>query len=897
MIHLTLRFLRRLCLALLLAPLISWGGAYEAELPADLATAKDLCARVPCTEVLPGATHFSERQGQPPYVEGFAGEGEARRLVGYVMLSTDITDIPAYSGKPVVTLIGMDIAGRFVGVKVLKHSEPILLLGIPESALVAFNDQYKGKSVTDTIEVGPARPDEGVLGVDAISGATVTVIAQNQVMVTSATAVAKQVGLIAPTVREPARYSAALPAGTPALDWPALVAQKAVQRLRVRPEQVGLARGDTPFIELWFGPLNSPVLGPALLGEAGWRNLMAQIGPHDNAIFVIRTAGAESFKGSGFVRGGIYDRVSVRQGGDTFSFRDSDALNLYGLAAAGAPAYDESAIFIVRSASFSAAYPWKLNFLGNRVDRATGARSFANFDAGLWLPAEYLEGGRPAIVEAEAAWQKVWRARAPAIAAFAAMLIAVAVVYAFRERLTRLSTHKNKWPVNGFKYSFWVLSVVFVGFGAMAQPSITQVLTWFHALLFSWQWSLFLSDPFIFLFWIFIIATTFVWGRGLFCGWLCPFGSLQEIIHKVAALVGLKRWQFQLPQRWHDRLKWVKYAVFFGLLAVSAFSMTTAEMLAEVEPFKTTFLVGPLNRAWPYTLFLAAILGLSIFIERPFCKYLCPLGGALAMPSTFRWFGLRRKPDCNRCKACATGCGSQAIDADGRIDHRECLHCLDCMVLYTDATGCPPLARERKHREREGLPLTRINRAGYYIPIVPVQATPAADTLGAAPSATSVQASTQAPGDLKGRPDPRVPTDPLTPPYALPPLSTAASVLAWLGAEARDHLWPWGRLPAGKSMAWRAASVALAIAATLAWALAATGRLSSGAVIAWWFGWSIYEVLIRLAAKPHVKDGPWWGRRYRRATVMDMLSYVGFKNLLIGAGLFLVLKALGWLPE
>lgn len=896
MTELTLRFLRRLCLALLLAPAFAHAGAYEAELPADLATAKDLCALVPCAEVLPGATSFSERTGQPPYVQGYAGEGDARKLVGYVMLSTDITDTPAYSGKPVVTLIGMDAAGRFVGVKVLKHSEPILLLGIPESALTAFNDQYKGKSVTDTIEVGPARPEEGVLGVDAISGATVTVIAQNQVMMASATAVAKQVGLIAPTVRAPARYATTAPAGQ-ALDWAALAKLGAVQRLRVKPEQVGLERGDTPFIELWFGALNSPVLGPALMGQAGWRNLMAQLGPNDNALFVIRTAGAESFKGSGFVRGGIYDRVTVRQGGDTFTFRDSDALNLYGLAAAGAPDYDESAIFIVRSQAFSAAYPWKLNFLGNRVDRATGARSFANFDAGYWLPADLLEGGRPAIVEAEAAWQKVWKARAPAIAAFAAMLIAVAVVYAFRERLARRSTHKNKWPINGFKYSFWVLSVVFVGFGAMAQPSITQVLTWFHALLFSWQWSLFLSDPFIFLFWIFIIATSFVWGRGLFCGWLCPFGSLQEIIHKASAALGLKRWQFQLPQMWHDRLKWVKYAVFFGLLAVSAFSMTTAEMLAEVEPFKTTFLVGPLNRAWPYTLFLAAILGLSIFIERPFCKYLCPLGGALAMPSTFRWFGLQRKPDCNRCKACAVGCGAQAIDADGRIDHRECLHCLDCLVLYTDATGCPPLAKERKRREREGLPLTRINSAGYFIPIVPVQATPAADTLGANPSVTNWQASTLAVGDLKGRPDPRAPTEPVTPPYALSPLAGTTSVLAWLAAEARDHLWPWGStLPGRKPIAWRAAGVALAIAATLAWALAATGRLSSGAVIAWWFGWSVYEVLIRLAAKPHVKDGAWWWRRYRRATVMDMLSYVGFKNLLIGATLFLVLKALGWLP-
>jgi NosR/NirI family nitrous oxide reductase transcriptional regulator len=413
--------------------------------------------------------------------------------------------------------------------------------------------------------------------------------------------------------------------------------------------------------------------------------------------------------------------VQVRQGLDTFTFRDLDYQNLYGLAAAGAPRFTESAIFIVRSPSFSAAHPFKLAMLGNRVDRATGTRSFASFEAKYWLPEWSLQGGRPAVEEPQAAWVKIWKSRAVEIALFALLLVGVAVVYALRDQLTRRSSRKNKWPVNVFKYSAWVLSIAFVGFGAMAQPSITQVLTWFHALLFKWEWTLFLSDPFIFLFWIFIIVTVFVWGRGLFCGWLCPFGSLQELIYKVAGAIGLKRFQRKLPKALHDKLKWVKYGVFFGLLAVSMFSMTTAEMLAEVEPFKTTFLVGWFQRSWPYTLFAASLLGLAIFIERPFCKYLCPLGGALAMPSTYRWFGLRRKQECSTCKACASGCGAQAIDADGRIDHRECLHCLDCMVLYTDTHACPPLVKERKRREASGLRLTPINRDGYFIPIIPVE--------------------------------------------------------------------------------------------------------------------------------------------------------------------------------
>jgi NosR/NirI family nitrous oxide reductase transcriptional regulator len=145
-----------------------------------------MCDYAPCKDVIPGATSFSERKGQPPFVEAYKDEAGQKKLLGYVMLSTDITDTPAYSGKPVVTLIGMDTTGKFTGVKILKHSEPILLLGIPESALIKFNNQYLGKFVGDNIEIGKSRSEENLIGLDAITGATVTVIAQNQVMMTSA---------------------------------------------------------------------------------------------------------------------------------------------------------------------------------------------------------------------------------------------------------------------------------------------------------------------------------------------------------------------------------------------------------------------------------------------------------------------------------------------------------------------------------------------------------------------------------------------------------------------------------------------------------------------------------------------------------------------------------------
>ncbi|NTV11269.1 MAG: FMN-binding protein, partial [Zoogloea sp.] len=196
------RIARRLALVILTfagLPAVASSGAYEAALPPELTSSPKMCDYAPCKDAFPGADSFSERRGQPPFVEAYRTENGQKKLLGYVMLSTDITDIPAYSGKPVVTLIGMDTAGKFVGVKILKHSEPILLLGIPESELIKFNQQYLGKFIGSKIEIGKSASDEGVIGLDAITGATVTVIAQNQVMMTSGAEVAKQVGILRPT--------------------------------------------------------------------------------------------------------------------------------------------------------------------------------------------------------------------------------------------------------------------------------------------------------------------------------------------------------------------------------------------------------------------------------------------------------------------------------------------------------------------------------------------------------------------------------------------------------------------------------------------------------------------------------------------------------------------------
>lgn len=698
-------------LAVLTAPMAG-ATVYNAELPPELLHGPDLCAHAACADVAPQAKRFSKRMGSPQYVQALDADG---KLVGYVFLSTDVVDIPAYSGKPVITLIGMDTKGIITGVRVIKHSEPILLAGIPESALLKFIDQYVGRRGDAKLEIG--RGGDGSVGLDAISGATVTAIAENQVISRSAYEIGRQVGIFTTAARPPARF-------TPLderLNWAKLADEGAIGRLQITAREVGAdsARGD--YIDLYFGYLNTPTLGNSLLGEDNYQRLMRDLQPDEHALFVI-ASGQTSFKGSGFVRGGIYDRIQVRQEPETFTFRDTDYLNLYHLQPRDVPDYRESGIFIIRSKHFNPAWPWTLTLLANKQD-ANGAKTFTHFDQPYWLPARYLEGGHPKVVTARPAWQNIWRDRIPQISFFVLTLLFTAVFYAQRDRLVRASKRKHKPLISWPRLVLWLVSAGFIGFYLKAQPSITQIMTWLHSLIDQWRWELFLSDPFIFLFWWFIIITVLIWGRGLFCGWLCPFGSLQHLMLKLGSAIGLKRFQQLLPKKIHDKLRWLKYAIFFGLMGVSLFSMETAEHLAEIEPFKTTFLVGVWNRTWPFWLFIGAILGLSLFSERPYCKYLCPMGAGLALPGKFRLFGVKRKAECSTCHACAAGCGSHAIDSQGRIDQMECMLCLDCMVMYYDDHACPPLVKERKQREASGQALTRIGADGYFLSLDNLRAT------------------------------------------------------------------------------------------------------------------------------------------------------------------------------
>jgi NosR/NirI family nitrous oxide reductase transcriptional regulator len=130
--------------------------------------------------------------------------------------------------------------------------------------------------------------------------------------------------------------------------------------------------------------------------------------------------------------------------------------------------------------------------------------------------------------------------------------------------------------------------------------------------------------------------------------------------------------------------------------------MAFAEQLAEIEPFKTTVLLR-FAREWWFVLFALSLLSASIFIERFYCRYLCVLGAALAIPGRGRLFDwLKRRKQCGvECQLCAKECTVQAIHPLGEINPNECIYCMHCQVIYWDDHACPPLIMKREGRGKK----------------------------------------------------------------------------------------------------------------------------------------------------------------------------------------------------
>lgn len=719
-------------------------------------------------ELVKDADRFGAPQGDPPLAPVYQGE----RLLGYVYLNSDFTNAVGYSGKPIHMLVGIDPNGVITGLRLVEHQEPIVLVGIPERRVVDAVNSLIGKHLGRV-----ARGVEHAPQVDLVSGATVTVLVMGDSVVRSAVRLIRSGRLGGPAQAGPAAApaSAARTIDMQRMevrDWESLIGDGSIRRLHLTIAEVNeaFARAgktaaaenpepgdpDDTFIDLYLAPVSVPTIGRSLLGEDGYRRLAERLEPGQQAI-VVAGDGAYSFKGSGYVRGGIFDRIELIQDGSGIRFRDRQHTRLADLAADGAPDLREIALFVTpRDFPLDLARPWQLQLL---AQRSIGARdkAFLPFEIEYTLPEKYLlrtaspapakqetaqappaaavpEAPAPGAIE-QPLWQRIWFTNTVSIGITAVALLVLTAIFFFQNTLVRRPVAYT-W----IRRAYLTFTLVWLGWYANAQLSVVNVITFTNALITDFHWEFFLAAPLIFILWASVAAGLLFWGRGPFCGWLCPFGALQELLNNVAQ--GLRVPQFRVPWGLHERLWPIKYIFFLVLFGLSLYSVALAEVFAEVEPFKTA-IVLKFAREWPFVVYAGTLLAAGLFVERFFCRYLCPLGAALAIPGRMRMFEwLRRWPECGKpCHRCANECPVQSIHPEGHINVNECIYCMHCQELYFDDQRCPHMIQIRLKREkREALtsPSMRAGSPGHAGPIITHEGKPVPKPAAhGAPSTTS----------------------------------------------------------------------------------------------------------------------------------------------------------------
>ena len=374
-------------------------------------------ADVKAADVFPGADRFGPLEGTPPAIAAYRGGA----IAGYVFETTDI----GYSGKPIRILAGIDRDGTITGAKVIEHHEPILLVGISPDKLFEFVGRHAGRNIIDMSREVTSKE------VDVISGATVTAVVINDGIMRTALAVAKSRGLAgfpAPGARTGG--TAAAPAVRTVVadipfvktDWTTMLGDGSIRRLHLlnrevdeafakigvgSPEPYGRAGvPDEDFIDLYAGLFSIETIGRSLVEDKDYKALASWLAPGQSAL-ILASRGDYSFRGSGFVRGGIFDRFQLVQEDQTILFKDKDYKRLDKFEQPN-PEFKEIGLFrIPTSAKFDPTRSFRIELL---AQRPTGAiqKAFTSYSLSYQLPSRFV-----AVAEAAKSHRRAFVRRRP----------------------------------------------------------------------------------------------------------------------------------------------------------------------------------------------------------------------------------------------------------------------------------------------------------------------------------------------------------------------------------------------------------------------------------------------------------------------------------------------------
>jgi polyferredoxin len=171
----------------------------------------------------------------------------------------------------------------------------------------------------------------------------------------------------------------------------------------------------------------------------------------------------------------------------------------------------------------------------------------------------------------------------------------------------------------------------------------------------------------------------------LICGWACPLGSIQEWVGKLGRRIFKKRYNAFVPARLDKVLRYARYLVLAWVLYETA--VAGKLIFQDVDPYYALFNFWGPEVALGSLVILGLTLGLSLLVERPFCKYACPYGAFQGLFNLIRVFKIRRNEStCIACHACSRECPMNIdVEAKAVVRDHQCISCLKC----TSEAACP----------------------------------------------------------------------------------------------------------------------------------------------------------------------------------------------------------------
>jgi hypothetical protein len=448
-----------------------------------------------------------------------------------------------------------------------------------------------------------------------------------------------------------------------------------------------LAHPDDVFIDVWLAWASVPAVGRNLLAPRTWNRLQDRLEPGDHALLVL-AAGPHTLTGADFVRGSVPRGIVLRQDRLPVEMRD---LDLEPRLADGVhlPADEMLLLRVIGQAGLD---PARALDFALPVTRSKGIVYPERITRAIAFDYRLPDAYYTAPERASPAWQASWKARR---AQLIVLGVALALLAGALWQQRRLVAHARRFA--WLRRAWLLFTIGFIGHAAQAQLSIVNLTGVVRALRAGRGLDYLLFDPMTVALWAFVLVSLFIWGRGTFCGWLCPFGALQEFAGLAGRAVRLP--QVAVRRLLDARLKRVKYGVLAAILLAAVWAPAQADRLAELEPFKTAITLN-FVRAWPFVAYAAGLLLVATVVDKAFCRYLCPLGAALALLGRVRLLDwIPRRTECGTpCQTCRHRCGYNAIVPSGKVDYEECFQCMECVVIHASDEQCAPRIWERKRR-------------------------------------------------------------------------------------------------------------------------------------------------------------------------------------------------------